>query len=109
MNRRVSSYTAYIKPVEKIRKKLTIRPYSTVSEVLFDGKRAVGVAYERHGIPSVVFASKEIILSAGVFVTPLILIRSGIGPLVQLEAAKVRICFIIIKFPHNSFVLSYEK
>ena len=36
-----------------------------------------------------VFASKEVILSAGAFVSPMILIRSGIGPRDQLDLLQV--------------------
>ena len=62
--------------------------------------RATGVQYERHGIPRVAYASKEIILSAGAFMSPMILMASGIGPKDQLDLLKV--CFK----PEQSIVLS---
>ncbi|CAG7818313.1 unnamed protein product, partial [Allacma fusca] len=52
-------------------------------------KRAIGVKYTRHNLPQVAYASKEIILSAGTFVSPVILMKSGIGPARQTQAANV--------------------
>ena len=51
--------------------------------------KAVGVHYERHGVPQFAFASKEIILSGGAYISPVILMRSGIGPIDQLDLIKV--------------------
>ena len=56
-----------------------------------EGLRAIGVQYKRHGLPRVEFASKEVILSAGSFMSPMILMASGIGPKDQL--AKLKVCF----------------
>lgn len=57
--------------------------------LLDDNKRAYGVAYSRHGFPQIAHASKEVILSAGVFSSPLLLMKSGIGPQSVLNAAEV--------------------
>ncbi|CAG7822195.1 unnamed protein product, partial [Allacma fusca] len=84
-------YDAYIKPVEETyRKKLDVRRYSIVSKVLFEKNVARGVFYHRHGIPRVAMARKEIILSTGAYVTPILLIKSGIGAKQDLDAAKVK-------------------
>lgn len=56
-------------------------------------KKAYGVAYSRHGFPQIAYAQKEIILSAGVFSSPLLLMKSGIGPESVLNAAEVGISF----------------
>ncbi|CAG7734017.1 unnamed protein product [Allacma fusca] len=84
--RRVSTYSAYVKPIENKWLNLTVRRYSVVSEVIFEGKRAIGVQYEHHGIPKTAFVSKEVILSAGAYLSPVILIRSGVGPKEQVQA-----------------------
>ncbi|CAG7683969.1 unnamed protein product, partial [Allacma fusca] len=44
-----------------------------------------------HGIPRVAFASKEVILSAGTFVSPIILINSGIGTADQVAAVNAKL------------------
>lgn len=61
-----------------------------MSKILFDKQQAVGVVYttqagESIGIP----VRKEIIISAGVINSPVLLMKSGIGPRDQLEPADV--------------------
>jgi choline dehydrogenase len=46
---------------------------------------AYGVEYIRHGEKKTAFATKEVILSAGVINSPKLLMHSGIGPKAQLE------------------------
>lgn len=50
---------------------------------------AYGVQYRRHGIPQIAYASKEVIISAGVFISPMLLIKSGVGPIEVLNNANV--------------------
>ncbi|XP_037036059.1 oxygen-dependent choline dehydrogenase 1-like [Bradysia coprophila] len=115
--RRSSSYIEYVKPYEHTRNTLTVLPYSTVSEILLDdNKKAYGVAYSRHGFPQLAHAEKEIILSAGAFSSPLLLMKSGIGPVAVLNAAEIpvkvpieavgnnlseHVCFIMTGFTVN--------
>src|SRR5262249_8841591 len=54
----------------------TIRAESEVNRVVMEGKRAVGVKLVDGGVIS----AAEIILAAGAFGSPAILLRSGIGP-----------------------------
>ncbi|CAG7732932.1 unnamed protein product [Allacma fusca] len=84
--RRMSTYVAFVEPIENRWMNLTVRRYSVVSEVIFEGKRAIGVQYEHHGVPKIVFVSKEVILSAGSYISPIILIRSGVGPKKQVTS-----------------------
>ncbi|CAL8130344.1 unnamed protein product [Orchesella dallaii] len=87
---RSSSYNTYIKPIKESRQNLTIHPYSIATQVLIDtNKKAYGVLYERHGIPQIAHASKEVIVSSGIFSSPLLLMKSGIGPRDQLEEAEI--------------------
>lgn len=87
---RDSTYTAYIKPIEENRKSLTVLKYSTVDKVLInDDGIAYGVAYKRHGIPQIAHATKDVIISAGSYSSPAILIKSGIGAADVLNKAEV--------------------
>ncbi|OXA41573.1 Oxygen-dependent choline dehydrogenase [Folsomia candida] len=86
---RSSTYAEFVKPYENTRENLTVVRYANVSEVLLNANNeAYGVAYTRHGHPQISYASKEVIVSAGVFSTPLLLMKSGIGPIETLEAAE---------------------
>ncbi|KAG4076679.1 hypothetical protein HA402_001966 [Bradysia odoriphaga] len=90
--KRSSSYIEYIKAHEGSRSNLTVIRYANVSEILLDeDKRAYGVAYKRHGIPQIAHATKEIILSAGTYGSPLLLMKSGIGPVSVLNSAEIPI------------------
>jgi choline dehydrogenase len=73
--RRVTTADAYL-PVGRTPSNLTIRPDSLVDHVVFDGATVVGV---RLADGSVVEAG-HVVLSAGVYGSPTILLRSGIGP-----------------------------
>ena len=86
--------------------RLKIELEALATEVLFDqSNRAVGVAYRKgaklyraafepnndEGTACVVHASREVILAAGAFNTPQLLMLSGIGPKEQLEGHKINV------------------
>jgi len=76
--RRVSSAAAFLHPVLS-RTNLRVQTGVLVDRVLFDGRRAVGVAC-RVGGQAVAFGCRgEVILCAGTILTPKILQLSGIG------------------------------
>ncbi len=85
---RCSTANAYFKPVAK-RPNLNIVTHALVRKIILDGKRAVGVEYDRSRTPIRVTARREIILSAGAIGSPTILQRSGIGPGKVLQGAGV--------------------
>ncbi len=76
--KRLTSYGAYVKPILDSAR-LTVETGAWVHRLLFDDGRAVGVEVEQRGELRALFAD-EIVLSAGSFDTPRILMRSGIGP-----------------------------
>ena len=81
---RVSSAKAFLRPA-KSRPNLTVLTGTTVTGVLFDGDRAVGVKTSSGELR----ANREVILSAGSLATPQLLQLSGIGPREVLSDAGV--------------------
>ncbi len=78
---RVSAATAFLHPARK-RGNVDVRTHAHVAEIVFEGKRAVGVRYRRggrHGSLHEVRAAKEIILSGGTYNSPQLLQLSGVG------------------------------
>ena len=80
---RLSTAIGYLAPARG-RLNLTIRAGCHVNRVLFEGKRAIGVEVEADGRMQCVYG-EEIILAAGALHTPPILLRSGVGPVEQLN------------------------
>lgn len=80
--RRRSAASAFIDPVLGNRPNLHILTEARVTKVLIDPdtKEAYGVEYVRFRKRNNVFAAKEVILSAGAFSSPQILMLSGVGP-----------------------------
>jgi choline dehydrogenase len=83
--RRESTATAYLKPARR-RPNLTVVTGAHATRILFEGRRAVGVAYRRGSGPEeTVRAAGEVILSAGSVNSPQLLQLSGVGPARLLE------------------------
>ena len=77
--RRSSAAAAYLRPALK-RPNLTVQTGALTTRVLTQGTRATGVEYVCNGQILRALASQEVIVSAGAFNTPQILMLSGIGP-----------------------------
>ena len=56
-----------------------------VSRIIFDGQRAVGIAYRQGDVLRTVTARREVILSCGPINTPQLLLLSGVGPARHLQ------------------------
>jgi choline dehydrogenase len=78
--RRASTAQAYLHPARKTRQNLHILTKAHTTRVLFEGTRATGVEFLRRGKLERVHAGREIVLSAGTYSTPQILMLSGVGP-----------------------------
>lgn len=76
---RCSTASAYLHPALE-RNNLHVFTDSLVQKVQFQGLCATGVSIHRHGEDRTLTAEKEIILSAGAYASPQILMLSGIGP-----------------------------
>jgi len=83
---RVNSAFGYVDPV---RDRLMVAGDACVERVLVRGGRAVGVAV-RDGRRPVEIGASRVVLSAGTYGSPAILLRSGIGPAGELIAIGVK-------------------
>jgi choline dehydrogenase-like flavoprotein len=57
-----------------------------VERIVFEGDRAVGVELVQNGVRETVRAERELIVSAGAYHSPVLLMLSGIGPAADLAA-----------------------
>lgn len=82
---RISTGKAFLGPASKSTN-MDVITYAYVNKVLLDdSKRAYGVLYEKNGQLYQVNARKEIIISAGAYGSPKLLMLSGIGPEAELK------------------------
>ncbi|KEP53926.1 alcohol oxidase [Rhizoctonia solani 123E] len=95
--RRSDAASAYVHPIMAEQNNLHLRCNSKVARVIFEGTKAVGVAYVNsrdHGraktVETIVKARKMVVLTAGTLSTPQILERSGIGGKDILDKAGVK-------------------
>jgi 5-(hydroxymethyl)furfural/furfural oxidase len=89
-DRRVSGATAYLTAEVRARDNLRIVSRTRATHVLFDGRRAVGIAAKGSG-GDTIFHSQTVILSAGALQTPALLQRSGVGPAAALGALGISV------------------
>jgi len=87
---RCSAARAYLKPAMR-RANLEVRTRALTRRVLLEGKKAIGVEYERGGKIMRAHAKREVILSAGVINSPQLLQLSGVGPAKVLKDAGVEV------------------
>ncbi|MBM3647839.1 MAG: choline dehydrogenase [Alphaproteobacteria bacterium] len=90
---RKSAARGYLHPAMG-RRNLTVRTKAHATEVVLDGRRAVGVRYRkggRDGAAVEVRAAKEVILSGGAVNSPQLLQVSGIGPASLLKSLGIAV------------------
>ncbi|WP_326538022.1 GMC oxidoreductase [Pseudorhodoferax sp.] len=68
---------------------LTVFTDALAVRVLLQGRRATGLEFHRAGLVQQLLASRAVVLCAGALQSPLLLMRSGIGPHVHLVAENV--------------------
>jgi 4-pyridoxate dehydrogenase len=87
---RSSASTAYLKPARK-RPNLTVETGAQARRVIMQGTRAAGVEYANARSETVeVSADRDVILCAGTFNTPPLLMHSGIGPAAHLTEMGIK-------------------
>lgn len=78
--RRWSAGTAFLTSTVRALPNFKLLTGAMVTKVRFNGTRAVGVSYVEDGAPAIATATKEVILTAGTFRSPQLLMLSGVGP-----------------------------
>jgi choline dehydrogenase len=81
--RRWSAARGFLKPVLQ-RKNLRLETEVLAERILFEGKRAAGIAYRQNGVAKIAKARGEVVLAAGAIGSPQLLMLSGVGPAAHL-------------------------
>ncbi|MFI8479253.1 GMC family oxidoreductase [Pseudomonas sp. NPDC078700] len=82
--KRWSTASAFLKPIREQRSNLKVITGALAERIILDGKKAVGVSIRQKGKSRQLKARKEVLLSAGAFGSPHLLMLSGIGPTEEL-------------------------
>jgi choline dehydrogenase len=108
---RISTALAYLTPVED-RPNLTVRGSAQVAELIMKGARALGVRL----LSGEEIRADQVVVSAGTYASPALLIRSGMGPPAALRALDVPVIAELpgvgqnlIDHPAVSVDLHYDK
>lgn len=86
--KRLSSFTAFVRP-HLSRPNLTVLTECEVERLLLEGETVTGLELKQHGEWKRLICLKETILCAGSLGSAHILLKSGIGPKAEVEAAGV--------------------
>jgi len=73
------------------RPNLKVETHALAERILFEGRRAVGVRYDRGGKRHEVRARREVIVASGPINSPALLKRSGLGPAAELQAHGIEV------------------
>ncbi len=86
---RCSSAKAFLEPARS-RENLTLLDSTLALRLVWDGDRASGIMVDRAGEQRTIYANAEIILSAGAYLSPQLLLLSGVGPADELREAGIK-------------------
>ncbi|MCB4770971.1 choline dehydrogenase [Ancylobacter sp. Lp-2] len=87
---RWSAAKAYLRPAMQ-RANLKVETHARVTRVLFEGRRAIGVAYEQGDVRRQAKAAREVILAGGPVNSPQLLKLSGVGPGAELRGHGIEV------------------
>ncbi len=88
--RRWSTANAYLRPA-MTRPNLRVVTHALATEIVFEGRRAVGVRYRHSGAEHTARSNAEVILSGGPINSPVLLKLSGVGPGDELRALGIAV------------------
>ncbi len=83
---RFSSATAYLTPAVRNRSNLKIIADTEVERLRFEGRRVIGVELRRRNDEHEYLSADHVVVSAGAIHSPVLLLRSGVGPSLELAA-----------------------
>lgn len=87
---RWSAARAYVEPIRD-QGNVTVRTDTAVEKLVIEDGRVTGVQVRRKGKVETLFARRGVVLSAGTFNTPQILMLSGIGPAAHLKTHGINV------------------
>jgi choline dehydrogenase len=87
---RCSAAVAYLHPA-MVRPNLKVITDALTTQILFEGTRAIGVEIVVNGQVEKLYAQTEVIVSAGAYNSPQLLMLSGIGPAGDLAALQIAV------------------
>lgn len=88
---RCSVAAGYLHPIMAQRPNLTVITGAHATELLWDEQRISGVAYRRGSHALQVHAKAEVVLCAGAFQSPQLMMLSGIGPAAMLQSMGIQV------------------
>ncbi len=88
--RRWSTAVGYLRPARR-RHNLAVVSNALTTRILFEGRRAVGVAYRQGDATRVARAEGEVIVAGGAFNSPQLLQLSGLGPAALLQSFGIEV------------------
>ena len=98
--RRCSAAVGYLRPAMS-RGNVRVVTGALVESIVTEGKRATGVRFWRNGRVCEATAGREVILSAGAIMSPVILKRSGIGPAAELMQHGIKLVHPLAQVGEN--------
>jgi choline dehydrogenase len=87
---RCSTADAFLRPAAE-RENLEVITRAMALRIVFEGSRAVGVEISRDGRAQTIRAEREVLLAAGAYQYPVLLMLSGIGPEDQLAPLAIEV------------------
>lgn len=87
--------------------KFITKCYVAHLQVLISNRRAQGIEFIHRGISFSVQTDREVILTAGTYGSPAILIRSGIGPAEQLQRLQVCSSILLVEWLVSSWFIAW--
>ncbi len=88
-NRRCNAVDAFLSRIGS-NSRFMVRTGCTVSRVILEGRRCVGVTYLKGGAEATARCDGEVLMAAGSYNTPKVLMLSGIGPAAHLAQMGVK-------------------